>query len=367
MLDLSIIVPMYRAEKQIARCLRSITKQRVNNIEIICVDDGSDDCTCEVVERERIYHPEIHLIRIQLSNASHARNVGINNASGKYLMFVDSDDYIVGSIQRVLDCCKRNDADIIVYGGTTTAPFDTSNWIRVALAPHNNRYIKFEPRILSENGARPFTWNKVYKRELFSDTNIRFDEAITVGEDHLFQFNIFPEAKNIVFCRARIYCYRINQADSLTAIDNQDQAKKIKEHLLLVEKIGRIWEKKGFINVPEYAEYYCISMLDFMFEDITSLPTSEDKKNISSQFMEILEVWHVRSYAFGNYRVMLEIFKHIVNGNERDACLLKDSICKKHRISVKDHLKVIVFRAKDIGLVPCTEYYIQKYFFKRGC
>ena len=91
---ISVIVPAYNAEKTIERCLKSILKQTYHNLEVIVVNDGSKDSTELILSRIEKNDVRVHLITIENGGVSHARNVGIDNASGEYITFVDSDDYI---------------------------------------------------------------------------------------------------------------------------------------------------------------------------------------------------------------------------------------------------------------------------------
>ena len=100
---LSVIIPAYNCEKTVRKCIDSIINQNMDRIEIIAVDDGSADNTLEVLESIAVIHNTVKIIRQKNSGVSAARNKGLENATGKYVMFVDSDDKLVShSLKKVL-------------------------------------------------------------------------------------------------------------------------------------------------------------------------------------------------------------------------------------------------------------------------
>lgn len=111
----SIIVPIYNVESYLERCLRSIINQTYKNIEILCIDDGSTDNSSIICESFKKEDLRIKVIHKENGGLSDARNVGLNNASGKWVLYVDSDDYIeLDAVEKLLQCTDNQDIDIVV-------------------------------------------------------------------------------------------------------------------------------------------------------------------------------------------------------------------------------------------------------------
>ena len=168
---ISIIVPIYKVEKHLKKCIKSIVEQSYTNLEIILVDDGSPDNCGKICDEYAKKDCRIKVIHKKNGGLSDARNCGIDKSSGKYLMFVDSDDYIDKNIcEKLINASKEYDCDIVMC-----------NIYRVV---NNKIYIEKEISALSKNEVldgitvmKEFfknfsidlyvSWNKLYKRELF--------------------------------------------------------------------------------------------------------------------------------------------------------------------------------------------------------
>ena len=205
---ISAIVPVYKVEKYLGRCVESLLAQTYENIEIILVDDGSPD-TCPVMCDEYAKkHEKIRVIHQENKGLSGARNTGIDNAKGEYLAFVDSDDlwspHFLESLYKAL---KENDADIAqcrweyMHGDELKEAYDADAKTvcftgREMLA---NLYI--------QTGAYyVVAWNKLYKKELFE--NIRYPEG-RIHEDEATTYKLFDLAKKCVFVDNALYGYYV--------------------------------------------------------------------------------------------------------------------------------------------------------------
>lgn len=207
----SIIVPVYYAEKYIRRCVDSILNQTYQNLEVILVDDGSQDTSLDICEayakednRVRVYHNENH-------GVSYTRNYGLEYAEGDYVVFVDADDWIEPDyVSTLLDDLIRKDT-------------------MVAMCNYQMEYDCSEPKILRrfsnsvigiEEALHPKSvyfqcavWGKLFRKELFGNfekDNIRFREDIKIGEDRLFWSEVVLKAKKIAVQEKVMYHYYIN-------------------------------------------------------------------------------------------------------------------------------------------------------------
>lgn len=199
-IDLSIIIPIYNSEKYIKYCLDSILNQNTKyNIEIICINDGSTDQSLE-----KILSYEDSRIKIytqQNSGAAKARNTGINLAIGKYIMFVDSDDFIPdNAIDNLLNTAYDKDADIVTGNiNKYISKFDKV----ICLKKHKS--FSTDDLLKMCNMTEGAPWGKIYKKSLWN--NVRFHEG-QAFEDCIIFLNIYPQVDKFVYINVPVYCFR---------------------------------------------------------------------------------------------------------------------------------------------------------------
>ena len=215
----SVIVAAYNVEKYIEECIISIEKQTYKDIEIVLIDDGSKDTTCDICDRlEKEYHNVI-VRHIENRGVSKARNIAIEIASGKYIFFVDGDDCIEENmIALMMEKIKKENADLCIcnyynyYKGIKEiAKFNT----KTELDRDQSRRELFK-----NDSIRGFTCNKVFKSKIIKDNLICFNENISMCEDLLFCFNYIQYIKKVVTINIPLYNYRMRKSSALNA-DNK--------------------------------------------------------------------------------------------------------------------------------------------------
>ena len=168
---ISVIVPVYKVEPYLSRCLDSIINQTYRNLEIILVDDGSPDRCGEICDEYARQDSRIRVIHKANGGLSDARNHGIDVAIGDYIAFVDSDDYIATDMyEKMLARLELDNSDMVVCNYYR---FDEGS------APPKDGYIQLPDRVLTQDEAFDFylqiggdyvsAWNKLYKRTIFDD------------------------------------------------------------------------------------------------------------------------------------------------------------------------------------------------------
>ena len=187
----SVIVPIYNKEKTIIRCVESIINQTYTNLEILLIDDGSTDSSAELCKKLEESDHRIHVFRETNSGPGCARNLGINQANGKYITFVDADDYLKKQmIEELCRCADKYSADLVICGYYTVNCDG-----RVLSKTFENSGFCDDARllaVLNKWNINPLVgapWNKLYKRSIISDNNIRFPINQTWAED--LQYNLF--------------------------------------------------------------------------------------------------------------------------------------------------------------------------------
>lgn len=194
--ELSIIVPAYNAERTIARCLDSLVAQGSGDfpVEVIVVNDGSTDGTAELLASYAIVHPEVRVATVENGGPSRARNIGLALATGRWVAFCDSDDWIdPGCYRTAVESAERVGAGVAVFGYKNVRPCSTRTHARrVARAAGSAELAK---RCLLDPRVQGFSWNKLYLRELVA--RARFPEDVRVCEDLLFNMDVCERNEGI--------------------------------------------------------------------------------------------------------------------------------------------------------------------------
>lgn len=218
----SIIVPVYKVEMYLNRCISSIVRQTYKNIEIILIDDGSPDKCPHICDKWREIDDRIKVIHKKNGGLSDARNTGILEASGEYILFVDSDDYIE------IDTCEK----FYISGINQTPDIIVGNAKRIeknniSLISHSSKgmrkqiytgkdYLKIE---LKENTMHMAAWLNLYNRKFLLDNKLKFQVGL-LHEDEEFTPRVFLKAEKIIGTHIFFYNYVIRD-DSITTSKNK--------------------------------------------------------------------------------------------------------------------------------------------------
>ena len=245
-IKVSVVVPIYNVSKYLSKCVESIMNQTHNNLEIILVDDGSNDGSGKIADEYAEKDNRIQVIHQKNKGVSSARNTGIEAATGEYICFADSDDYLEADyVEYLLKMSVENDADVSL----TTEMF-TNYYLEQINNDYQTIYSpeKATIEILCYN-IPIGVYCKMFKRS-FLGSNIRFIPEIYIGEGFNFNTAAFQRANKIAVGHRRIYFYRRNNPNSavtkfsmdkwingLMAIDN------IKEDFVIHSKeLARAWD-----------------------------------------------------------------------------------------------------------------------------
>lgn len=213
---ISVIVPVYKVEPYLEKCVESILAQTYSNLEIILVDDGSpDNCgkICDMLKQKDLRVCVIHKTNGGLSSA---RNTGVDNAHGEYIGFVDSDDTIEPYMyEKLYNAIKRDGTKLAVCA--INYVYDDGKVLR---KPANGKdvILNFTQAIIEMNSHRIFdmaTWSKLYHRELFN--NLRFPIG-KLSEDYYLMFRIFERAQRVSYVDTPCYNY-LQRKNSITRSD----------------------------------------------------------------------------------------------------------------------------------------------------
>ena len=246
---ISIVVPVYNVELYLSDCLKSLREQTFQDIEIICVNDGSKDDSLQILTVAASCDPRIRIISKANGGLSSARNAGIQHARGRYIMFVDSDDFLVDTAcQRVFETFTETEADLVVFGINIHPPEAGEDWVVSSTSPRNKYYSLFHPDIVFKEQSKPFAVRTACSTELLRATGILFDETVKYGEDMVFLFMLYPRAKTTAFISDKLYWYRYMRDDSLMATRSNDMKVKVKEHFLIIKRVMTDWRLLGLLE-----------------------------------------------------------------------------------------------------------------------
>ncbi len=357
---LSVIIPMYQSEKHILECLRSVRGQNVRSLEIICVDDGSTDNTRDHVRHEMETDSRIRLLSLEHGGVSRARNAGIDCAKGIFLLFLDADDRLCpNSLAAVLRRAETKQADILVFSGTTSAPYSTPLWIRDAFSARNRTVSPFFPELfLCERSCRPSACNKLYRRELIREHGIYFPDDLPLAEDHVFQFYAFPKARKIIFMRKRLYFYRIGQPDSAVGTYERNLSLRRMAHFEAMRLIYEHWEQEGYFERENYQKVFLACYLELLFSELEQGSWDERCRIAQQIYRQLLPLENVWSGASEQMKIVILL-------KDRNIHQAEQKLASLHYLTrgTKIRMKVTapVRYARRVGFHSTLEHYVGRF------
>lgn len=235
-MKVSVIVPVYNNEQYIERCLNSIQNQSYKNLEVIVINDGSKDNTKIKLQK---YNDDTRFTIVNKSNegVSKARNLGLEKASGDYITFVDSDDWIEkDTYLSVIEEIKNNkNNDIVSFNYKTTLEEIKKNEEDI-LSEKTSKAVLSEKinieNFFLEGEISPYIWDKVFKSEILN--GIKFDENLNFGEDQKFIFRVLKLSKRYTKINVVKYFYFYNE----NGVTKKPKLKHIKDYIKVVKYIA---------------------------------------------------------------------------------------------------------------------------------
>lgn len=215
----SVIVPVYNAELFLSKCINSLINQDYKKIEIILVNDGSNDNSKTICDEFSLKDSRITVVHRENKGVSSARNLGLEMCSGDFIMFIDSDDWIeLNTISTLMNIQDESNYDLIMYGlsreylelkKTTNQPFNEE------IFENKNQILKALPNFIKNEKVNSLC-NKLYKSEVIKNKQIFFDESLNIAEDALFNYQVFFEINTLYISEQCFYHYTVKDHPSLT-------------------------------------------------------------------------------------------------------------------------------------------------------
>lgn len=268
-MKISVVVPVYNVEKYLAECVDSILNQTYKDIELILVDDGSTDGSPRICDNYAEDDKRVKVIHKSNGGLSSARNAGIKNISGDYVLFIDSDDFWSdnNSLNEIAEILSRKKYDVVCFGYKEY--YEKTGIYR---EPINVEGISLEGldfndslKVLLKNGIYiSSAWNKVIKSTLITENQIYFAEN-TTSEDIDWSARILLKAASLGIYNNSFYIYR-QRENSITHTIKYDNLEMLANNIIRCVKLGEELEQGDFRNLYfNYVAYQYITFLNTSF------------------------------------------------------------------------------------------------------
>lgn len=251
----SVIVPVYNAERRLHICLDSLLGQTLKNIEIILAEDGSTDNSAAICDSYADLDSRITVLHLPNGGPSKARNQAMEAARGKYLGFVDSDDYAADNLfEKLYQLAETAQSDIAMCNYY----IEQDGKAVKARMSYDERYVgkevkeKLLYRYYTENHNGLFClWNKLFRRSLVIENKIKMDESLIRAEDAWFVFDCLKAAQRVAFTQENLYFYYQNEASIMHRVYTDQYEKWVATRNKLLQ------ENKELGFDIDYNEFYC--------------------------------------------------------------------------------------------------------------
>lgn len=287
---ISVIVPIFNAEKYLHRCIKRILAQDYTDYELLLIDDGSTDNSGTICDEYAIKDNRIRVFHKENGGVSSARNWGLDKAIGEYIMFVDSDDYMLpGMLEVMLSTLESKKADLVVCGTTETGG---GYWRPIADVDYSINQLKenFVSLLHTELLSPP--WNKIYKKEIIGSN--RFCDDISFGEDLLFNIQYLKKCENISFIKESPFYHEKENENSLVVKFNRNRLFDIEKVWVVVDRFSE--DKEGL-----YSKY----LRDLTVYIRQLLKTKQyswlEKKNILEEWSSIALIKNLNLFDYKIY------------------------------------------------------------------
>lgn len=249
MVKVSVVIPVYNVEDFLGECLDSITNQTLSDIEIICVNDGSKDRSLDILNEYAERDSRITVIDQENGGHAAATNRGMENATGKYLFLMDSDDILdLTALEKTYEVCEQKQVDFVIFQAINYY-MDKDEYLEEENYSMNALADRVGDSIFSWQDVKEFVfsisvtpWSKLYRREFIEKHNIRFPEGL-VFDDNVFFYDVLFAAERITFLREHLFKRRWYPTSSTRAGDQ-----RFIDYIEISNLIWSIFKKYGVFD-----------------------------------------------------------------------------------------------------------------------
>lgn len=314
---ISVIIPVYKSEKYICKCVDSILAQTHTNIEILLVDDGSPDNCPYICDKLALKDNRIKVIHKENGGVSSARNMGIECAEGKYITFVDSDDTLNPcSLESLYTRIKETSAHMAAGSIAWIMPKKTDYHIlnnefvdEYSIVPGLIKYVKqFDGSV----------WGKLYKKSIIDENKIRFTNGIPMGEDTQFLIAYMGYCKGICMTDDIVYNYDLSVVGSAIKKYYEDYDLymfTLFETMSIVIKKSHLTKEEKELYVSAAADKFCCDSVRYYIENITN--TKEVIKRIKRILKKYRGIITAEAFELSDIKALtVNQFEYLINGDE---------------------------------------------------
>lgn len=339
----SVIIPINNVENYLKNCLESIIHQTLQEIEIICVNDGSTDGSQQILEEYAQNDDRIQIINKENVGAGAARNTGMEVAKGEYIGFIDSDDWIeLDTYEKFYKNAKSQNSDIVMCPINL---FDDSSHKLTKDDKYDLPYFtleyldkQFDNRIFNYKDTNDFLfricvapWNKIYRTEFLTSINAKFPENL-IFEDMPFFYETYLQAHNVSLIRDFLYFYRINRPVSIKS--------KADKNFFDIIKINDLI-KKIFIDTQNF-EKFNIKLLDY-FISSTFHNFNLIDEIYKQEFFEVIKLYFENMHLEDSEIDKLSLnsknnYQNVINSDTKNEFELREKV-KSLKLTYKKNLK----------------------------
>lgn len=297
LLKVSIIVPVYKAEPYIRKCIDSILSQTFTNFELLLIDDGSPDNCGKICDEYAELDARVHVFHKENCGVSAARNLGLDHAKGDYVCFIDSDDWIdPDMLETLIGWEQKKQTDLLFFGLKYESAVDYSDTMELLQKISGgyegiNSVIK-ACYILETNEIFGWTCNKLFRNCIIQDHHIKFNEEISIQEDHIFTLAYLKYVTCLAIYSYFPYHYRIT-ADSLTNRSYPYYLCKIRSLLIFEGRMRLVDRSDGVGDVSFYKRF---TICQFLFVLLHYYRNSFHENNNNLKEIDFVRAM-VRQYA----------------------------------------------------------------------
>ncbi len=201
----SIVVPIYNVEKYIHKCISSLINQTYKNIEIILVDDGSPDNCPNICDEYAKRDDRVRVIHKENGGLSDARNAGMDKATGKFILFIDGDDYVeLNMVEKAIEIAHSSKSHVVIWEFFADYVDDNETLIKSVIHKHEPgvfRKCEYQNIVIAKDliGNLGYAWNKMYELSFLRENNFKFTKGLSLVEDIVFNSPVLARSEKIAF------------------------------------------------------------------------------------------------------------------------------------------------------------------------
>lgn len=289
---ISVVIPIYNTASYLRQCIESILKQTYKDFEILLVDDGSTDTSKDICLEYQSKYDNIRYLYKENSGVSSTRNYGIDNAKGRWIFFIDSDDFLLSDnvFEILIDVVNEDETNIPVFNFRYIYDDKEKDGSKFDLSSINDKEIIMN--IVSGRQSKSFfgqmfraSWGKMFDKEILDKYNIRFDEKMYIGEDAIFLLDYFKVNNNLKFIDEPLYGYRYHNCSAC----RKYKADLLDQNLLQLDNLLKRLDS----NDNDYKKAIC----GFIMAEYWGLISNGKKKDKKTGYNDA-EIWMSSNYKY---------------------------------------------------------------------